>query len=141
MIDDALLLLVGAVMLLIDNDEAEICEREKESRARADNHLGASLGDIAPGAPSVGMADIGMPLDGRGTEARLEAREELGAERDLREQHDGLPSALERRRDSGEIDLGLARSGDAVEQRHAERIGPDLAGKQSCRRILVGGKV
>ena len=49
-------------------------------------------------------------------EARREARERLRGHRDLGHEHDHAAAALERLLGGGEVDLGLARSGDAVEQ-------------------------
>ena len=121
LIGDALLLLVALVMLLIDDDQAEIGEGQEERRAGADHELRLALGDRAPDAPAHRRAD--MPechsagrapkrssqrvmnwlvsaISGISTSACLPLRERLG---------DGL-----------EIDFGLAGAGDAVEQGHAE---------------------
>ena len=40
LIDDAILLLERLLMLLIDDDQAEIAERQEQGRARADHDLG-----------------------------------------------------------------------------------------------------
>src|SRR5258708_14471668 len=116
MVDDALLLLEGDVMLLVDHDEAEIGKRQKQRRTRADNDHRAFFGDLAPCGAAFGMAEIGMPFDRRGAEARMKAREKLRAERDLRQEHKSLPVTRERRRDGGKIDFPLARSGATIEE-------------------------
>ena len=66
-----------------------------------------------------------MPLDRRAAEARREAVHELAGERDLGQHDQRLAALLQRARDGLEVDLGLARAGDAVEQRDGEglRIG------------------
>ena len=63
-----------------------------------------------------------MPGDRRAAEARLEALEEWLGERDLGQQDQRLfvlPQALG---DRLEIDLGLARAGDSVEQHRIEAL-------------------
>jgi len=50
LVGDAVLLLVGLVVLLIDDDEAEIGEGQKQCRASADHQLRLVLGDGAPDA-------------------------------------------------------------------------------------------
>src|SRR5450755_879200 len=49
-------------------------------------------------------------------EAGSEAPDRLGGEADLRHQDDRRASALQRRRDRAQVDLGLAGSGDPVQQ-------------------------
>ena len=46
----AVLLLVGRVVLFIDDDEAEIGIGQEQRRARADDHLHLVRGDRRPGA-------------------------------------------------------------------------------------------
>jgi hypothetical protein len=52
----------------------------------------------------------------RVAEARLEAPDGLRRQGDLRDEHDHALAARERRRRRAQVDLGLARSGDAVQQ-------------------------
>ena len=61
-----------------------------------------------------------MPFDRAAPEASREAIHELAGEGDLRQHDEGLAAALQRPRHGFEIHLGLARPGDAVEQRHGE---------------------
>ena len=78
-----------------------------------------------------------MPFGRLGAEAVLEAFEEGVRQRDLRQQDQHLPALVERRGDRLEIDLGLARAGDAVEQRDAESAGRDTGAQHVGRRLLV----
>ena len=55
-------------------------------------------------------------------EARLEARDGLRRQRDLGHQHDHAPPALERPLRGPQVDLGLARAGDAVQEVLAARL-------------------
>ena len=66
-----------------------------------------------------------MPDRRRRAEARAEAREPLGPERDLRQHHQHLPAGADGRREGLEIDLRLARAGHAVENRDGERPAGD----------------
>ena len=89
-------------------------------------------------APSAGRA-TGSPSRAR------EARDRLRGQTDLGDEHDRAPAAGERRLDRGEVDLGLARAGDAVQQQIARcsglaverrgdrRDGPPLLGAQRRR--------
>ena len=61
-----------------------------------------------------------MPLDRLAAEAALEPVHELACERDFRQHDHDLPALFECARDGLEIDFGLARTGDAVEQRYRE---------------------
>ncbi len=130
LIDHAVFLLERGVLLLVDDDEAEIGEGQEQRRARADHHARGSLGDRAPGIAPRRAAEIGMPFDRRRAETVGKAREPLRRERDLRQQHQHLAAAFERGGDGGEIDLGLARAGDAIEQRDGVTTGGDGGGKR-----------
>ena len=122
LIGDALLLLIALVVLLIDDDEAEIGEGEKQGRAGADHELRLVLRHGAPDAAAHRRGDAGMPLGRAGAEPLLAARNELIGERDLGHQHQHLAAARERRGDRLEINFGLARAGNAVEQSHGEAV-------------------
>ena len=127
-------------MLLIDDDQAELGKRQKQRRARADHDACPAGGDRAPGvAAPLALADLGMPLRRGGAEAVAKPLQPLRAERDFRQQHQHLPAGGEGCRDRGEIGLGLARAGDAVEQGDAETAGLDRGDKPAGRKRLVGG--
>ena len=63
-VDDAFLLLVGALVLLVDHDEAEVGERQKERRARADNHGRLAARDRRPDAFALALRQAGVPFGG-----------------------------------------------------------------------------
>ena len=123
MIEDAVLLLVGRVVLLVDDDQPKFPERQEKRRARAGHDAHAAFGDLPPDPLAHARRHVGMPFGGLGAEAVVEAFEEGLRQRDFRQQDEHLLAGIERRRDRLEIDLGLARAGDAVEQRHAEAAG------------------
>ena len=118
MIVHAVFLLVGRIVLLIDDDQAEIGIGQKQRRARADHDGDLAVGDSPPGARAFARRQLRMPFRRPHAEARGEAVEELRGERDLRHQDQALPAAADRVRHRLEINFGLAGAGDAVEQRH-----------------------
>ena len=79
-----------------------------------------------------------MPLRRRRRQSGRETAEPLRAERDLRQQHQHLPAGGERRGDRGEIGLGLARAGDAVEHGDAKPARLDPVDEAARRERLVG---
>ena len=137
-VEDAVLLLVGEVVLLIDDDEAEIGEGQEQRRARADHDPDRAVGDAAPDPLAHPRRHLGMPLAGPRPEARREALEEPGGERDLRDEHQHLPALAERFGNRLEIDLGLARAGDAVEEGHRVAAGDRRFAEDLRRRGLLG---
>ena len=114
----AVLLLVGRVVLLIDDDEAEIGIGQKQRRARADHDRDFVRRHRRPGALARARRKLRMPFRRPHAEALGEAVERLRGERDLRHQDQRLPLLADVLRHRLEIDFGLARAGDAVEQRH-----------------------
>ena len=63
-----------------------------------------------------------MPLGGLGAEALLATRDELAGQRDFGHEDERLLPVRESLGDRLEIDFGLARPGDAVEEGHGEAI-------------------
>ena len=129
-VGDAVLLLVGGVVLFIDDDQAKLGEGQEERRAGADDGARLAAQDGAPDAGALLASDLGMPFRRPRAEARGEAVEERAGQRDLGQQHQRLPAAAERLGDRLEIDLGLSRSGHAVEERDREA---------AARRVDQGG--
>ena len=119
-------------MLLIDDDEAEVGERQKERRARADDDGRLAARDRRPDAFALALGQAGMPFGGSCAEARREAIEKLRGQRDLRQEHERLALLPQRFGDRLEINLGLARSGHALEQGRRERAVGDEADEISA---------
>jgi len=95
-------------VLFIDHDETEICVRQKQRGAGADDDGDIAIGDRAPGAGAAARRQLRMPFRRTGAEPRGEAVEELCRQRDLRHQHEALATAADGFGDRLEIDLGLA---------------------------------
>ena len=134
------LLFVGRVVLLVDNDQAQFGERQEQRRARADDDPRAAGGDGPPGVAPLSLSDIGMPLRRKGAKSVAKALQPLRAKRDFRQQHQHLAADGERRGDRGKVGFGLARAGDAVEQSHAETACLDSTDQSPRGDRLVRGK-
>ncbi len=114
----AFLLFVGLVVLFIDDNQPEIGIRQKQRRARADHDRDFAVGDRPPRARAFPRRQFRMPFRRAHAEPRGEAVEELRGERNLRHQDQALPAGADRIGHCLEINFGLARAGDTVEQCH-----------------------
>ena len=130
----AFVLLVGLVVLLIDDDQPEIGVRQKQRRARPHHHRRFTRRYRGPVALPGARGQFGMPFQRPHAETPREAVEELAGQRDLRHQDQRLLAAADRFGDRLEIDFGLARAGDAVEQRDMKAA----IGRQRAHRIHRG---
>ena len=84
-IGHSILLLVGSVVLLIDDDQAEIAEGQEKSRTRTDYKLRSMLSHHAPGTAAFGHGETGMPFRRHPPEPPLDAFEKLRRQRDFRQ--------------------------------------------------------
>ena len=109
-------LLVTGLVLLVDDDEAQVAERAKERRAGADDHAGRTAGNHIPLVQALAGRKARMEHGDRLTKARAKAADGLGRQRDLGHKHarraTGCEHALNRRK----VNLGFAGAGDAVDQ-------------------------
>ena len=120
-IGDAILLLVGAVVLLIDDDEAELRKGQEQRRARADNDLRLARSDGAPDARARLRALTPECHSTGGAPKRAAKRATKGAVSAI----SGISTRVWRPASSAaamasKIDLGLAGAGHAFQQRHGE---------------------
>ena len=130
---DAVILLEGAVVLFVEDDQPQFVERQEQRRARADHRADFAIGDAAPGAGALARRHIRVPLGRPRAEAAREAVDEGVGERDLGQDDQRLPAGPQRVGNRLEEHLGLAAAGDAIEQRDAELADVDLA---DLRRAL-----
>ena len=123
-----LLLLVGQVVLFVDDDDAGTGEFRPHRRAGADDDRGKPLARRPPGRAPLCFRQTGVGGGYGHREALLETRDGLRREPDLRYQAQGLFAPLDRGLDDAQIDLGLAAPGHALEQEHLESVetGRDL---------------
>ena len=136
----AVVLLVGLIVLLIDDDQAQIRIGQKQRRARTDYDRRLARRYSRPIALPRARRQFGVPFQRTHAEALGKTIEELSCQRDLRHQDQRLLSPPDDFRNRLEIDLGLAGTGDAVEQRDVKAaIGGERAHRVD-RRALLGGK-
>ena len=136
----AVILLVGLVVLLIDDDQAEIRIGQKQRRARADHDRRFAGCDRRPVARAGARRQFGMPFQRTHAKTLREAIEELSGQRDLRHQDQRLLAAADDFGDRLEIDFGLARTGDAIEQRDVKAATRRQRPHRVDRRALLAGE-
>ena len=121
-------------MLLVDDDQAEVADRGEDGGARADADAGLAAAQAAPLVEALAGGE-GRVEDGEAVaEAGAEAGDGLRREADLGDEDDRAAAARERRLDRGEVDLGLAGAGDAVEELGARGAGVAVEGGDDRRR-------
>ncbi len=133
-----LALLVGRLMLLVDDDELELWQRREHRRARAHHDIERPAARELPVATALADAQVGMEHAHAPAEAGAKRRHHLGPERDLGHQHQRLPARLARRVRGAQVDLGLAARGDAVEQQRGEAAARDGRLDLERRTTLFG---
>ena len=115
-VGDAVILLVGAFMLFIDDDEAQFFPRQEKSGAGADNYFCFDARHTAPDAFPFAWPQVGMPLGGFAGEAGFDAGDESGSQRNFWQQQENLPAGGQGCRHGFEINLGFAGTGDAIKE-------------------------
>ena len=132
------LVLVGRVVLLVDHDQAQPAHRGEDGRARADAHARLPRPQPRPLVVALARRELGVQDGDRVAEARDEARDDLRRQRDLGDEHDHAAAVRERVRRRPQVDLGLARPGDAVQQQPLARRGRR---DRAQRRGLIAGEL
>ena len=138
MIMHAVLLLVGGIVLFIDDDEAKVRKRQEQCRARAGDHAHRAFRHRMPGAGALARGELRVPFGRPRPEPCREAVEELARQRDLRHQDQALAPARHRLGHRLEIHLGLAGAGDAVDEGDGKAVAHGLAQRRAGRRL--GGR-
>ena len=136
-IDGAVLLLESLLMLFIRDDQAKLAERQEQRRPRPDNHPRFAVHHGAIGPPAFLLRQVTVPFGGSHPEARCEAFQELHRQCDLRQQDHHLLVLFQRFGNGLEIDFGLARSGDAVQQMGRELLIRHRIAQRLGRRRLI----
>ena len=110
-------------MLLVDDDQAEVAQRREDGRAGADADARLAAAQAPPFVVALAVGE-GRVQDGEAVaEPRPEARHRLRRQADLGDEDDRPLAARQRRLDRGQVDLGLARAGDAVQEQLARGAG------------------
>ena len=103
-------------MLLVHDDQAEVCDGREHRRARAHADARPALAQPPPLRVALGRAQPRVQHGDGLAEAIDEASDDLRRQRDLGDEHDRPPPLRERRRGHAQVDLGLARARDPVQQ-------------------------
>ena len=140
-VDDPVLLLERRVVFLVGDDQAQVRERQMKRRAGADHDPDFSFGDRPPGEAALGRRQVRMPFPRGGCKPRLEAFQPLRAEGDFRQQHQHLAALLQGLGDGLEIDLGLARPGNAIQHGDGEAAFQHRVLQALRRRRLIQRQV
>lgn len=135
MIGDAVILFEAGIVFFIDDQQSQLLIRKEQGRAGADHHLGRACRHRPPGIAALGIGQFGMPLRRLDAETAAEALQPLRRQGDFRQQHQGLPPGGQAGGDGLEINLGLARAGDAVNDGNGKAARHRLT--QMIRRRLL----
>ena len=111
-------LLIAGLVLLVDDDEAQVVKRAKERRAGSHDHTRGTAGNHIPLVQALAGRKVRMEHGNRLAKARAKATDGLSRQRDLGHQHAGRTAGCEHTLDGGEVHLGFAGAGDAVNQHH-----------------------
>ena len=122
------LLLVGRVVLLVDDHEAEARQRREDGRARPDHQPRAAVADPPPLVPAFARPEPAVQDGQRVAEAGAHAVHELMRERDLRHEQQHVAPGREGVLGGGEEDLGFPASRDAVQEEGRRVPGRDRRG-------------
>ncbi len=127
-------------MLLVDHDQAEVADRREDGRAGADADAGLAAAQAPPLVVALAGGESRVEDREAVAEAGAEARHGLRREADLGDEDDRAAAALQRRLDRGQVDLGLAGAGDAVQELAARGAGVavERGDDRGDRRLLLG---
>jgi len=134
-----LLLFVGGVVLLVDHDQTEVFERREECRPGTDDDLCSAFANSTPLPPTITFGEGGVEDRGLRTESPLDRARSGGRETDLRYQHETTTATRQNLFEAPQIDLGLARPGDALEEEgRVLFLGEDPTNRVDHFLLLVG---
>ena len=126
-------LLVAGLVLLIDDDKAQVVERTKERRAGADDHAGRTAGDHIPLVQTLARRKTRMEHSDRLPKARAKTADGLGRQRDLGHEHAGRTAGRQHALNRRKVNLGFTGTGDAIDEHHI------TVGVQACALNLREG--
>ena len=138
-------LLVAGFLLFVDDDQAKIFERCKNSGARSNHDAGLPVPHAPPLASALHIRQAAVQHRYRFAEPRAHQAANPQSQRNFRNQHDGRLPARNRCLDCAEVNFRLAAAGDAVKQSRREFPGhepaPNLSKSQLLLRIqYIGGR-
>ncbi len=132
--------LVGRVVLLVHDDQADVGERREQRRPGAHHEVDVARPDPAPLVGALALAEARVDQGDPDRELGAQPVDDGRGEGDLRDEQERRAAGLERGGDGLDVDRGLAAARDAVEQdrrrvarRHGVQQQPEGGG-------LVGGQ-
>ena len=131
--------LVGGVVLLVDDDQPQLLDRREHRRARAHAHARLARPQSPPLLPALSRGQARVQYRHRLSKAPHEAADDLWGECDLRHQHDRAPTASQRARRGAQVHLRLTRPGDSVQQQRRGLGSPPTRSPptRGCRKPLL----
>ena len=140
-VPESLLLLVGRVVLLVDDDEGRPAKGGEDGRAGSDDDAARAGARRLPAPQPFAVRHPGVDDRERDREGLPEPGDELRGESDLRHENEGLAGpGAEEAVDGDEVDLGLAAPRHPIEEKGAERAGRGLDGLGRLGLRLVRGR-
>ena len=131
--------LVRPLVLLVDDDDADVGERGEDREARADDDVDVAGPDPPPLVRAFAFAEARVEQRDARLEIRAEPVDERHREGDLGDEDEGRPAGRERRGDRLDVDRGLAAAGHAVEEERRRVAGLDrLVGRGDGPCLLDG---
>ncbi len=144
-------LLVGGVVLLVDDDQAEAAHGSEHRRAGTDDDARLAARDSLALVSPLGLAEARVEDRHPVAEPCPRTADGLGRERDLGHEQDRAEPPLESRRAGLEVHLGLPRARRPEEQERTARAGVErrhdpiggrtLLGEQRLRLVLAGQRL
>ncbi len=128
--------LVPAVVLLVDDDEPEPCERRECCRPRADHDADLAPQDAPPLVVPLSRREAGVEDAELVPDQRTEPVGDLRDEAHLRDRHDDVPSGRQGLERGGEVEIGLAGGRDALDEELVARL--QCADRVERGELLLG---
>ena len=122
-------------MLLVDHDQAQVLHGGKDRAARAHHHPRIAQADAPPFVAALAVGEAAVQNRRLRPEARAEPAHHLRREGDLRHEDDRALARLERLGHHGQVHLGLAAAGDAVQKKRA--LAPPKGGEHGIQRLAL----
>ena len=118
-------MLVGRVVLLVHHDEAQAGEGRKDCGAGPHRHRSLARGQAPPLVEALAVAQAAVQQGHPFPEAPAELQGHGVGEGDLGEEHQDLPSLVQGFPGRGQVHLGFAAGGHAVEEKRRKIFTPD----------------
>ena len=119
MVARCLVLLVGILVLLVHDDDAQVFERRKNRAARADDDPRGPAVDLVPLVVALAVGKVAVQ-DGdlflHVREPGFEPLDRLRGQRDFGDEHQRGAPVIDRLADRAQVDFGLPRTRDAEKQ-------------------------